>query len=71
MRCVISASLSSVLLLLLLLSVGSTAQTLTPAEISKVDEIFKDYAKADSPGCALGVYRDGAIDTPMVMAWRV
>lgn len=61
MRCVISASLSSVLLLLLLLSVGSTAQTLTPAEISKVDEIFKDYAKADSPGCALGVYRDGAI----------
>ncbi|MGC2478086.1 MAG: serine hydrolase domain-containing protein, partial [Candidatus Sulfotelmatobacter sp.] len=56
MRRVIVASLS-----LFLLSVGSTAQTLTPAEISKVDEIFKGYAKADSPGCALGVYRDGAI----------
>lgn len=56
MRRVIVASLS-----LFLLPVGSTAQNLTPAEIGKVDEIFKDYAKADSPGCALGVYRDGAI----------
>lgn len=56
MRRMIVASLA-----LFLLPVGSTAQNLTPAEISKVDEIFKDYAKADSPGCALGVYRDGAI----------
>jgi CubicO group peptidase (beta-lactamase class C family) len=45
----------------LLLCVLSVAQILPPAEISKVDEIFKDYAKVDSPGCALGIYRDGVI----------
>lgn len=44
-----------------LLCVFSVGQNLTPADISKVDEIFKDYDKADSPGCALGIYRDGAI----------
>jgi CubicO group peptidase (beta-lactamase class C family) len=26
-----------------------------------VDDIFRDYAKAGSPGCALAIYRDGAI----------
>src|SRR5262245_51506826 len=26
-----------------------------------VDAIFSDFAKPRSPGCALGVYRDGAI----------
>jgi len=56
MRCVITATF-----VVLLLCVFSVAQILTPAEISKVDEIFKDYARVDSPGCALGVYRDGAI----------
>lgn len=61
MRHVIIATLSLFLLSSLSLPVDSAAQNLTPAEISKVDQIFKDYAKADSPGCALGVYRDGAI----------
>lgn len=56
MRRVIIAAFS-----LLLLCVVSAAQGLNPAEISKINEIFKDYAKADSPGCALGVYRDGGI----------
>ena len=27
----------------------------------KVDAIFADVAKADSPGCALGVIRDGKL----------
>src|SRR5579863_2023703 len=56
MRRVITATF-----VVLLLYVFSVAQILTPAEISKIDEIFKDYAKVDSPGCALGIYRDGAI----------
>lgn len=37
------------------------AQSLTPSEINKVDAIFSEYAKPDSPGCALGIYRNGAI----------
>src|SRR5579871_5444800 len=56
MRCVITATF-----VVLLLCVFSVTQFLTPAEIRKVDEISKDYAKVDSPGCALGIYRDGAI----------
>lgn len=28
---------------------------------AKVDAIFSEYARADSPGCALGVFRDGRI----------
>lgn len=39
----------------------NAAQSLTPAEINKVDEIFSQYAKPDSPGCALGIYRNGEI----------
>src|SRR5215831_2785146 len=39
----------------------NAAQSLTPTEINKVDEIFSQYAKPDSPGCALGIYRNGAI----------
>ena len=39
----------------------NAAQSLTPAEINKVDEIFSQYAKPDSPGCALAIYHNGAI----------
>jgi len=39
----------------------NAAQSLTPSEINKVDQIFSQYAKPDSPGCALGIYRNGAI----------
>jgi CubicO group peptidase (beta-lactamase class C family) len=28
---------------------------------ARVDALFADYNKPDSPGCALGIYRDGAI----------
>ena len=29
---------------------------------SRVDAVFKEYDRSDSPGCALGVYRDGRIE---------
>lgn len=45
---------------LLLCGFGSS-QTLTAPEITKVDQVFADYAKPDSPGCSLAVYRNGAI----------
>jgi CubicO group peptidase (beta-lactamase class C family) len=46
---------------LLSLSGFLSAQTLTPAEIAKIGQIFADYAKPDSPGCSLGVYRNGSL----------
>src|SRR5499427_3896054 len=39
----------------------NAGQSLTPTEIQKVDDIFSQYAKPDSPGCALGIYRNGAV----------
>lgn len=32
-----------------------------PASNPKVDEIFRTFARPDSPGCAVGVYKDGAV----------
>jgi CubicO group peptidase (beta-lactamase class C family) len=46
---------------LLLLCGFASGQTLTPLEITKIDHVFADYAKPDSPGCSLAVYRNGAI----------
>ena len=47
---------------LLLLFCGlASAQNLTPAEIKDINGIFSDYDKPGSPGCALGVYRNGSI----------
>jgi len=37
------------------------AQTLTPDVTKQVDGIFAKWDRADSPGCALGVYRGGQI----------
>ena len=45
----------------LLLCGLASAQTLTPLEITKIDQVFADYAKPDSPGCSLAVYRNGRI----------
>jgi CubicO group peptidase (beta-lactamase class C family) len=39
----------------------ASAQTLTPLEIAEIDQVFADYAKPDSPGCSLAVYRNGTI----------
>ena len=46
---------------LLLLCGLASAQNLTPAEIKDIDGVFSDYNKPGSPGCALGVYRNGSI----------
>lgn len=45
----------------LLLCTALSAQTLSPGEITRIDQLFADYAKPDSPGCSLAVYRNGAI----------
>ena len=33
----------------------------TPDTQSQVDAVFAEYDRSDSPGCSLGVYRDGRI----------
>src|ERR1700686_4826693 len=35
--------------------------TPTPDTKTRVDAVFQEYDRIDSPGCALGVYRDGKI----------
>ena len=49
--------------LFLLLSTASAGYTATSDEkaAAAVDEVFSDLTKSGSPGCALGVYRDGKI----------
>jgi CubicO group peptidase (beta-lactamase class C family) len=42
-----------------LCSAGLTAQAIPPDANASVDQIFSDLQKPGSPGCALGVYRDG------------
>ena len=37
------------------------AQTLAPDMAKQVDEVFAKWDRADSPGCALGVYRGGQV----------
>ncbi len=44
-----------------LLSCGSKAQTLPPDVTKQVDKVFEKWDKPDSPGCALGIYKDGQI----------
>ena len=34
-------------------------QSLSPSVAAQVDKVFEKWDKSDSPGCALGVYRDG------------
>ena len=52
----------SLLPVLLALAAASASPQVSPAEAkAKVDAIFRDVDRSDSPGCALGVYRDGQI----------
>jgi CubicO group peptidase (beta-lactamase class C family) len=37
------------------------AQTVPPDVIAQVDKVFEKWNGTDSPGCALGVYKDGQI----------
>src|SRR5262249_38004694 len=43
----------------LLLTSAASADEKSPERERKVDQIFAPYDKPDSPGCALGVVRDG------------
>jgi CubicO group peptidase (beta-lactamase class C family) len=52
------------LTLVLLATLGSNAiaqQPLADSLATKVDAVFARYARPDSPGCAVGVYQNGAI----------
>jgi CubicO group peptidase (beta-lactamase class C family) len=46
---------------ILLISSLAHVQTLPPDDTTKVDKLFAQWDKPDSPGCALGVYKDGQI----------
>jgi CubicO group peptidase (beta-lactamase class C family) len=46
---------------LLLVSCLAKAQTLPPDVAKQVNKVFEKWDKPDSPGCALGIYRDGQI----------
>lgn len=50
------------LFVLVFATLGSAfGQNLSPAEQSKVDQVFAEFTKPGSPGCALGIYRNGSI----------
>jgi CubicO group peptidase (beta-lactamase class C family) len=40
---------------------AARAQTLPPDVTAKVDKVFEQWNKTDSPGCALGIYQNGQI----------
>jgi CubicO group peptidase (beta-lactamase class C family) len=52
---------NAVLAGIVLVSRLAQAQTLLPDDTKKVDKIFEKWDRPDSPGCALGVYKDGQI----------
>jgi CubicO group peptidase (beta-lactamase class C family) len=53
--------LGTVFALLLSVSVRVSAKTKTDRTTAQVDKVFADLANTGSPGCALGVFRDGRI----------
>ena len=46
---------------LLLIPGAGRAQALAPEMAKQVDKVFSKWNRADSPGCALGIYRGGQI----------
>jgi CubicO group peptidase (beta-lactamase class C family) len=48
-------------LALALAAVGATPTPTPPGTKTRVDAVFQEYDRSDSPGCALGVFRDGKI----------
>jgi CubicO group peptidase (beta-lactamase class C family) len=51
----------SVLLLALSAIAATPTPTPTPTEKTRVDAVFQEYDRSDSPGCSLGVFQDGRI----------
>jgi CubicO group peptidase (beta-lactamase class C family) len=52
---------SAILSCIFLLSYRGKAQTLPPDVTKQVDKVFEKWDKPDSPGCALGIYKNGQI----------
>jgi CubicO group peptidase (beta-lactamase class C family) len=47
---------------LLWLALAGASPAASPSDVqAKVDAVFHEYDRTDSPGCALGVYRDGTV----------
>ena len=53
--------MSFLLSLILGLVAPNPSPTPAPDVPTRVDAVFREYDRSDSPGCALGVYRDGKI----------
>jgi len=52
----------SLLPVLLVLATASASPPVAPDDTkAKVDAVFREFDRSDSPGCALGVYRDGKL----------
>lgn len=41
-------------------SAGTTPRAISPEEAQRIDALFDKWSKPDTPGCALGVVKDGA-----------
>src|SRR5215472_9551553 len=52
---------SVVLGTVLLVATVLLGQNLSPEMAAKVDKVFEKWNRTDSPGCALGIYKDGQI----------
>lgn len=52
---------TSLLVLLLAAAPPHAAEAQEPSVGQRVDAVFADYNRSDSPGCAVGVYRNGEI----------
>ncbi len=57
-RCTVAAACSTIVALVLALH-GQSSQPLDPPWSTQVDQVFAQWDRPDSPGCALGVYQDG------------
>jgi CubicO group peptidase (beta-lactamase class C family) len=55
------AGLPAILLFSCLAPAQSLPQQLSPDQAAQVDKVFEKFDHTDSPGCALGVYKDGQI----------
>jgi CubicO group peptidase (beta-lactamase class C family) len=53
------AALFACVIILAFMPCSAAAQTLSPAEQASVDKVFERFTKSPSPGCALGIYRNG------------
>jgi len=49
------------LLAALVLPIAASAQQLSDSVATRVDAVFARFARPDSPGCALGIFQNGAI----------